>query len=75
MNVQQLIEELQNHPPDLRVIRKGYEGGFDDVSNAELMEIIVDYNDGHSWWNGKHVHPSQTLPPTPTGDEQALLIH
>ena len=74
MNVQQLIEELQKYPPDLRVIRKGYESGFDDLSELELTEIIVDYNDGHSWWNGKHAHPSRALPPTAKGDEQALLI-
>ncbi len=75
MNVQQLIEELQKYPPDLRVIRKGYESGFDDVSIAKPMEIIVDYNGAHSWWNGKHVHPSSALPPRQIGDERALLIH
>jgi len=75
MNVQQLIEELQKYPPDMRVIRKGYESGFDDLSELELMEIVVNYNDdGHSWWNGKHAHPSQMLPTTTKGDEQALLI-
>jgi hypothetical protein len=30
MNVQQLIEELQKYPPEMRVIVKGYEGGYSD---------------------------------------------
>jgi hypothetical protein len=76
MNVQQLIEELQRHPPEMRVIRKGYKSDFIDLSKLELMEIVVNYNDdGHSWWKGKHAHPSQTLPPMAFGDEQALLIY
>ena len=74
MNVQQLIEQLQKYPPGLRVIRKGYERGFDDLSKVELTQIIVDCNAGMGWWNGNHAHPSQTLPPTAIGDEQALLI-
>jgi hypothetical protein len=75
MKVQQLIEELKKHPPEMRVILQGYESGFDDLSRLELMEIVVNYNDdGHSWWNGKHAPASQMLPPTAKGDEQALLI-
>jgi hypothetical protein len=31
MNVQQLIEELQKHPPEMRVIVAGYEGVYNDL--------------------------------------------
>jgi hypothetical protein len=80
MNVQQLIKQLQKYPPNMRVIRKGYESGFDDISKVERREIIVNHND--CWWEGKYADPagfgaggfSQALPSRAMGDEQALLI-
>ena len=74
MNVQQLIEQLQKHPPDMRIIIQGYEGGFNDLDRVEPKEIIVNANDGHSWWKGKHECPNITLSQTPIGTEQALLL-
>jgi hypothetical protein len=72
MNGRQLIEQLQKYPPDIRVICKGYESGFDDISKVERQGIIVNHND--CWWKGKYADPSQALPSEAMGDEQALLI-
>jgi len=52
MNVGQLIEQLKNYPPDLRVVSRGYEGGYDDIDSFEQLKIVLDYND--EWYYGKH---------------------
>ncbi len=52
MNVNQLIKRLQMYPPDLRVVVRGYEGGYDDVNNFEQLKIVLDYHS--EWYYGKH---------------------
>jgi len=52
MTIAELIEKLKEYPQDLRVVVRGYEGGVDDVSCFEEMEIYLNYNS--SWWYGKH---------------------
>ena len=52
MNVDQLIKRLQMYPPDLRVVVRGYDGGYNDVDTFEKLKIVIDY---HSvWYYGKH---------------------
>jgi hypothetical protein len=46
MNVDQLIKRLQMYPPDLRVVVRRYEGGYNDVDTFEkysrlCLTIIV----------------------------------
>ncbi len=52
MNVGQLIEQLKNYPQDLRVVVRGYEGGYNDVDQFETMKIVIDFNE--EWYYGKH---------------------
>lgn len=52
MNVNQLIKRLQMYPPDLRVVVRGYEGGYNDVDTFENLKIVLDYNS--AWYYGKH---------------------
>jgi hypothetical protein len=52
MNVDQLIKRLQMYPPDLRVVVRGYEGGYNDVDQFETMKIVIDFNE--EWYYGKH---------------------
>jgi hypothetical protein len=52
MNVDQLIKRLQMYPQDLRVVIRGYEGGYDDINNFEQLKIVLDYN--AEWYYGKH---------------------
>ena len=52
MTVAELIEKLKEYPQDLRVVVRGYEGGVDDVSHFEELEILLDYYD--AWYYGKH---------------------
>ena len=52
MNVGQLIEQLKNYPQDLRVVVRGYEGGYNDVDTFEKLKIVLDYHS--AWYYGKH---------------------
>ncbi len=52
MNVDQLIKRLQMYPPDLRVVVRGYEGGYNDVDTFENLKIVLDYHS--AWYYGKH---------------------
>ena len=52
MNVNQLIKRLQMYPPDLRVVVRGYEGGYNDVDTFENIKIVLDYHS--EWYYGKH---------------------
>lgn len=52
MNVNQLIKRLQMYPPDLRVVVRGYEAGYNDVDTFENIKIVLDYHS--AWYYGKH---------------------
>ena len=52
MNVDQLIKRLQMYPPDLRVVVRGYEAGYNDVDTFENLKIVLDYHS--ELYYGKH---------------------
>lgn len=52
MKVRELINSLQALNPDLEVVVKGYEGGYDNALGAQTMVLVKDYHK-HSWL-GKH---------------------
>lgn len=47
MTVNELIEQLRDYPPDMRVVVNGYEGGENGSAGFFLLTIlqdIVEYN-------------------------------
>ena len=54
MNVSQLIDYLRQFDPTLRVIVKGYEGGFDDLTAVKTQAILVDVNKVSRPWGGRN---------------------
>ena len=54
MTVSQLIEVLQNHPGDVRVVVNGYEGGLDDLSPDQISLVRIALNTGVDDWMGQH---------------------
>ena len=52
MKIKDLIKELQQHDPEMQVIRAGYEGGVDFVAHVVCHEVALDVNE--DWWYGKH---------------------
>jgi hypothetical protein len=57
MTVKQLIEILsQIEDQNLRVISKGYEGGYDDITFPDNTPLIIDIalDVNPEWWFGDH---------------------
>ena len=52
MNVKELIQLLRKHPPEMRVIVDGYEGGYDDTRGLEIKNIAL--NAHKEWYYGPH---------------------
>ena len=53
MTVQQLIDQLQQLDPNLRVFTKGYEGGYEDAHfRGTIQDFQLDRN--KEWYYGPH---------------------
>ena len=54
MRVREVIEALSKFDPEMLVVGRGYEGGYDDVSVH--VENIVDEQgpDKKAWWEGRY---------------------
>jgi len=75
MNVQQLIEELQKYPPEMRVIVEGYEGGYSDCKPPESTRIRLNVHARDKWYYGRHGRESYPLGDNTDGAiETALLL-
>lgn len=53
--VAQLIAELQKLPPDMRVMVRWYEGGYNDCGVPKLVQIKLNQNT--EWYYGAHDDP------------------
>ena len=69
MTTRELIGLLQQHPPEMRVVVSGYEGGVDDVGGMEEVPIKLDQNTAR-WYFGAHEVCGDDEEP----DETALSI-
>jgi hypothetical protein len=56
MTIQELCDRLSKFPPDTQVVVRGYEGGFNDVLNVEVVEMQLNVNAEH-WYYGAHSKP------------------
>jgi hypothetical protein len=52
MTVKELIEKLQSLDQKLPVFINGYEGGCNDLSDVEDIEVVKDVNT--KWYYGSH---------------------
>lgn len=48
MTIADLIQKLQEFPPDSLVLVDGYEGGLDAVTDAKIINII--YHEDKEWY-------------------------
>lgn len=58
MTVKELKEYLSKFPDDLRVMERGYEGGYNDITGGEQKKIALDVN--NEWYYGSHEDASST---------------
>ena len=53
MTVQELINQLQQLDPNLRIFKDGYEGAYNDINNISTeVEMVLDVHS--EWWYGNH---------------------
>ena len=52
MTIQELIEKLKTFPPDIKVVVRGYEDGYNDIS--DIREVAIKLNASEYWWDGQH---------------------
>lgn len=71
MNVEELSQILQTHPPDMRVVVNGYEDGYDDLSPDQIVPVKIVLNTGEHRWEGKHGDPDG---PTDSADLVEVLV-
>ena len=80
MTVKQLIEELsQIKDQDLKVLVKGYEGGFDDVivlkgENNIPTTYTIDRNVNAQWYYGRHEITEEDTPLKKDKIERAIIL-
>ena len=53
MTVNDLIQQLQTYPGDMRVLTLGYEGGYNETS-VTTTDIVFKVNDKDTWYYGPH---------------------
>ena len=68
MTVKELIQQLQNMPPEQLVVIRGLEGGVDEVSDLENVRVALDVNE--DWYYGAH----EILDPRDHGDPQDEIV-
>ena len=52
MTAQELINHLQNLPPETKVVVRGYEDGYNDIQ--ELRSVRIKPNENSHWYDGKY---------------------
>ena len=57
MTTGELIQLLERHPPDMRVVVNGYEEGYDDLSPEQISVVRILLDTGVHAWEGRHGDP------------------
>ncbi len=56
MIVQELIDKLKDFPPQTKVLGRGYESGWSDIEDIELIDVLH-IPDG-PWYDGDYQAPA-----------------
>ena len=57
MTIGELIQILEDHPSDMRVVVNGYEEGYDDLSPEQVTVVKIELNAGTLARQGRHGDP------------------
>ena len=76
MTIGELIQILEVHPSDMRVVVNGYEEGYDDLSPEQISVVKIELNAGTQAWQGRHGDPRDRpgRPQDPTHVVDALAL-
>ena len=77
MTVSELIEVLETHPRDLRVVVNGYEEGYDDLSPGQISVARIALDTGVHDWEGRHGYDWEAASrgTEPATSVDALVLH
>lgn len=53
MNVKELIKQLSEQDPEMRVVVTGYECGYDELEELSIVGIAKNLNKKDKWWEGE----------------------
>ena len=75
MTVDELIQLLAKHSPDLRVMVQGYEDGWDDLEAGDVIAGEASLNVYTAWYYGRHEEVLTGDKPKGRETAPALFIH
>ena len=75
MTIYELMQLLEKHPPDLRVMVNGYEDGYGDLSPDCIMTRDVRLNVYTKWYAGRHDEAYEGNQNRGSGTAKALILH
>ncbi len=52
MKIKELIEQLKKYDPEMLVVARGYESGWDDINI--IKEAILIEEENNPWYQGKY---------------------
>jgi hypothetical protein len=73
MNVRELIEALQLLNPELEVVTRGYEDGWNPASMATVIKVVA--NKSPQYYNGKYESMDDEVDFKDTMNEEYYNIH
>jgi hypothetical protein len=73
MTVNELIEQLQNYPSDMRVLTLGYEGGLNDIY-LKKDGVLFNVNDKDIWYIGPHDYAGYGINDDPNDGTDCVII-
>jgi hypothetical protein len=53
MKIKELIEQLKKYDPEMLVVARGYESGWDDIDIIK-EQILIEWEYNDSWYDGKY---------------------
>lgn len=58
MTASELIRKLNDLPPEIKIVVRGYENGFNDIIMLQNREITI--NKERNWWDGEYIDSKET---------------
>jgi len=58
MTASELISELNDLPPETKIVVRGYENGYNDIIMLRKFKITI--NKERKWWDGEYTDSKET---------------
>jgi len=58
MTASELISKLNDLSPDIKIVIRGYENGYNDIISIKTRKIAI--NKESAWWDGQYIDSNET---------------